>query len=68
LHEKLTELNDTFKKRSEQALLPPPPRLPSKDRGAEMQTSSGLESMRGTANLIDEEAEQTEKGREIGRL
>lgn len=34
LHEKLTELNDTFKKRSEQALLPPPPRLPSKDREA----------------------------------
>jgi len=36
--------------------------------GAEMQTSTGLESMRGTASLTGEEAEQTEKGRGIGRL
>lgn len=34
LHEKLTELNETVKKRSEQAALPPPPRLPNKDREA----------------------------------
>ena len=32
LHEQLTELNETVKKRTEQAALPPPPRLPSKDR------------------------------------
>lgn len=31
LHEQLTELNETFKKRTEQAALPPPPRLPSKE-------------------------------------
>lgn len=31
-----------------------------------MQTSTGLESMRGTASLIGEEAKQTEKGRGIG--
>lgn len=34
LHEKLTELNETFKKRAEAVSLPPPPRLPSKDREA----------------------------------
>lgn len=31
-----------------------------------MQTSTGLENMRGTTSLIGEEAEQIEKGREIG--
>lgn len=40
LHEQLTELNETFKKRTEQAALPPPPRLPSKEGEAPKSSSN----------------------------